>query len=218
MLELKGIEFSYKKEGFNIAEANFQADCGTVTLIAGSNGEGKSTLAKILAGILKPEEGDILLDGESIKDDSLAKIGKRIAYLFQEPANQLFAVTPLEELTFVEVLKDKNLEEAREKAIQILKTFQLDHLLESSVVNLSRGEKQRLAISALLMNDPDYFILDEPTSGLDRDSQKVMFGIIEELLAQGKGIVLISHDKEFVQLLEPYISKRIVMKGGRVIG
>ncbi len=213
MLEFKKVCFKYPKGTFEINDISFKIPCSEITVIKGENGNGKSTVAKLMAGILKPDGGDIVLNSMSIVESSLASIGQKIAYLFQEPANQLFAVNVIEELTFIEELKGNDPQKAEQKARRILADFDMEDISDQNVTTLSRGEKQRLAISALLMNDPEFFIFDEPTSGLDKGSVETLKKVINSLVKAGKGVVIISHNTEFVEAL-PH--KTLMIKGGRM--
>ncbi len=214
MLRFKDVCFRYQNGEFEIKNVSFAIPLSGITVLKGENANGKTTIAKLIAGILKPKSGDILFNEASLLDLTLSKIGQKIAYLFQEPSNQLFAVNVLEELTFVEQLKGNNNDKAAKKAIEILKKFNLEDKLEQNVITLSKGEKQRLAMAALLMSDPQLFVLDEPTSGLDVQSIETLNNVIQRLVHDGKGVVVISHDSEFVDGI--FANKTLVVEKGAV--
>jgi energy-coupling factor transport system ATP-binding protein len=166
VIALRRVEFSYPKGQFHFFcdDATFPA--GQVTLISGANGSGKTTLSKLMCGILRPSRGTLLINGAPASDWSLGKIGKVVGYLFQEPARQLFTATVWEEMTFIDGINGVPTEQTAEKAEKLLSAFGLLGLRDNNTFRLSRGEKQRLALCAILMQGAKFLILDEPTTGL----------------------------------------------------
>lgn len=198
MIELNEVSYRYPKGSFAINGLCLSVKAGECTALCGVNGSGKTTIAKLMAGLIRPDSGSILMDKEDTKDMSLGRIGTKVGFLFQEPSRQLFAVTVMEELTFAETIKGKEEKQAVERAKRVLERFDMGNMGEQNVLNLSRGEKQRLAICALLLCEPKILILDEPTSGLDEEAAEKLSLTIEKLVASGTGVVLISHDERFV--------------------
>jgi energy-coupling factor transport system ATP-binding protein len=201
-------------KGFILDVPAFCLDAGKCTAICGHNGSGKTTLGKLIAGLLRPTRGSVLFDGEDIAGWPLGKIGARIGYLFQEPSRQIFAPTVIEDIIFPLTLKGMEEEKARALARTLLNRFEMGLLEEATTYTLSRGEKQRLAIVAMLVNDPVFLVLDEPTTGLDIRRKHILGNMIKELTAQGAGVLLISHDKEFVR---EYADIECRMAEGKVI-
>ena len=169
------------------------------TAIMGENGSGKTTLGKLVAGILRPASGCIFYNGQDISGWKLGEIGRQVGYLFQEPSRQIFAPSPLEEIALPLELRGMPKEQARQKAKNLLAQFDLEHIENSTTYTLSRGEKQRLAIAAAMVVSPRYFVLDEPTTGLDKDRRQMLASTLRKLMNEGMGILLISHDMEFVE-------------------
>ncbi|MCL2678355.1 MAG: energy-coupling factor ABC transporter ATP-binding protein, partial [Clostridiales bacterium] len=183
------------------------------------NGSGKSTLAKLLAGIYKPGRGQVLLMGADTRKLTLGEIGQRIGYLWQKPEQQLFAHTVLEELLFVGRIKNpKQSAEERRAAEQAawrwLEYFEIAHLAERSGFFLSRGEKQRLALAAVVSQGVKYLVLDEPTSGLDEKRKDALIAILRKLqIENGVGMTVISHDQKFIRALA---EREILLDRGEV--
>ena len=184
------------------------------TAIMGENGSGKTTLGKLAAGLLRPDSGSVRYNGEDIAGWSLGHIGRQIGYLFQEPARQIFAPDPIEEITFPLELRGMPKDKAEERARVLLSEFELGNIIGNTTYTLSRGEKQRLAIAAAMACDPKFFVLDEPTTGLDKDRRRILADTLHNLMARNVGILLISHDKWFVDEIKADI---LTMKEGRLV-
>ena len=184
-----------------------------LTAVTGPNGSGKTTLGKLLAGILKPCSGVVEIFGTDTRKMSLGEIGRRVGYLFQEPERQIFAPTVAEELSFVFEIHGLPGDEIEARVDAILERFDLSRLRDSFPFTLSRGEKQRLALAAVLINRPDYLILDEPTTGLDVKRKAELLGLVREMLDDGVGMLIISHDRSFVHR---HASRGIEIVGGEI--
>lgn len=168
-----------------------------------------------MCGIFKPDSGSILIDGKETKDMSLGQIGKKIGYLFQNPQNQIFSTTVYEELTFALEFKSVDKEEVEYKANKMLELFYIKHVKDSLPYKLSQGEKKRLALAAMLINNPEFLILDEPTTGLDVKRINILSDVLDNLKKEKEiGMVIISHDKDFID----YHADRIIkMSKGDII-
>jgi energy-coupling factor transport system ATP-binding protein len=198
-IEAAGLAFEYPGTGFRLRGVNFTMGPGEAVALTGPGGSGKTTLGKLLCGLLKPQGGAVLFDGEDTAGWSLGRRGRRIGYLFQEPARQLFAPTVLEDLTFTQILRGVSPQEAGARAMDLLARFELDRLARRGTLTLSRGEQQRLAICGLLLNRPAALVLDEPTTGLDARRGEILSKAIKECLRDGAAVLLISHDAAFVR-------------------
>jgi len=191
---MKEVSFRYPQGAFRFSCDAFSVSAGECVVINGANGSGKSTMLKLLVGILRPDKGCIYCDNDDTKEYQLFQFGQKIGYLFQEPDRQLFASTALEELTFLPLILGESERTHTERAEGLLATFALKRLEENSVLTLSRGEKQRLALCALLMQQPPYLLLDEPTTGLDEYARNQLGEYVRDLCSSGVGIVLVTHD------------------------
>ncbi len=214
IIQLKNVSFRYPESKFSIHCDNLVLRKKEVTLFIGENGSGKTTLLKLCCGILKPDEGQLFINGENANKWPLGKIGKNIGYLFQEPSRQLFTATVWEEMNFAGRILGEDSEKMRKKAADLLNQVSMMALADRSIYRLSRGEKQRLAIAAILMQDIQYLILDEPTTGLDSEQRASLYGLLERLIEGGLGIAIISHDKN---VISNFNSRKIeIVKGGIV--
>lgn len=206
-IELRNVYFRYKKGKPIINNLSLIIRKDEVTTILGPNGSGKTTLGKLMMGILKPINGQVYISNEDISERTLAQIGSKIGYLFQNPEKHFFCNTVEEELGFV--LRFKGFSEAylMERVEGLLKLLQLEDVRKSSPLLLSQGEKQRLAIATILVNNPEYLILDEPTTGLDVERKKILIELLKELIEKGIGMTIISHDHFFVEELSHRVIK-----------
>ncbi len=207
------VVFKYRKSNHIINGLSLVIYGGEITALTGTNGSGKTTLSKLAAGMLHPQRGRVIVDGEDTNGMSLGKLGSKLGYVFQAVERQLFGMTVIDELTFVQKLKGVDESETNKKAHELLSNFDLMNLKDRHPSTLSYGEKRRLAIAAALMSDPEFLILDEPTSSLDPDRIEMLSDIICSLKAQGIGMLIISHDEEFI---ERHANRVIRIKDGRV--
>ena len=221
LLQLRQVQFSYDtpqnareyNRGFSLDCPHLSVEAGEALLIRGATGSGKSTLGKLMAGILKPCKGELLLHGAVANDYHLGRAGQTVGYLFQEPGRQLFCTTAEEELLFVSRFLGKDETAARSKAEALLQRFGLTHLRERSIYRLSLGEKQRLALAAVMIQEPRLLLLDEPTSGLDQAMRDDLCGLLEAMLDSGIAVALISHDS----MVARRFGRRIVMVESGVV-
>ena len=177
-IELKNLSFRYKEDKAIIDNMNLKITKDEITTIIGANGSGKTTLGKLMMGILKPISGQVYIENRDITDMTLAEIGSKIGYLFQNPEKHFFSNTVEDELGFVPRTMGCNEDVLEREIKELLILFQLQHLRESYPLLLSQGEKQRLAIATIISNKPEYLILDEPTTGLDLNRKNILISLL----------------------------------------
>ena len=158
--------------------------------IIGANGSGKSTFARLLNGLLIPDEGTVRVDGLDTRDDVKA-VRRRVGFVFQNPDNQIVFPVVEEDIAFG--LKNLKLpkDEAARRVGAVLERYRLAHLRDAATHLLSGGEKQMLAISAVLVMEPRYVVLDEPMTLLDLRNKALVTGIIRSI---EQPVVLVTHD------------------------
>ncbi|MFZ5969088.1 MAG: energy-coupling factor ABC transporter ATP-binding protein [Bacillota bacterium] len=171
-ITLNRVSFTYGKIENVIQNVEVSIQQNEFTAIIGDNGSGKTTLGKIMAGILKPSSGNTFIFDKNSREMTLGEIGTRIGYLFQNPEKQLFAASVEAEIGFALELKGYTKEQIKSIVDHMLDLFQLKDVRHSFPFYLSQGEKQRLALAAILADSPRYLILDEPTTGLDVQRKK----------------------------------------------
>lgn len=197
-IAIKNISYKYKNGRPVLKNLSLDIKGDEITFLTGKNGSGKTTLTKLIMGILNPQSGSISISGVDNKNLTLGQVGDLIGYVFQFPERQLFAMSVMEELTFPLLLKGQDNQSVNTKAEDLIKLFELDKVKASYPFLLSYGEKRRLAIAAVLMNNPKYLILDEPTASLDQDRIQILSGILKELKRQGIGMLIISHNQDLI--------------------
>lgn len=196
-LTLEGVGFAYSRNSPLLRDISFSLRADDTVALMGPNGSGKTTLGKIMVGILPVSAGRIRLDKQDIAAYRLSEIGRRIGYVFQNPAKQLFCSSAAEEVSFGLAGRGWTAAAARERSRELLEQFELTHCAQEFPLNLSRGEQQRLAIAAALALEPKFLILDEPTTGLDKVRKQILAETLLRLRESGVGYLLISHDAAF---------------------
>lgn len=199
-IRLSKVSFKYKKASV-LDQIDLTLKGDECTVIVGSNGSGKTTLGKLVMGILKPDTGGVFYDDEPIQDKSLSYLGGRIGYLFQNPSQQIFALTVMEELSFASRMNGMSEEVISNRLDEVVTLFHLEEIIDGKCHLLSQGEKQRVALATIFMRRPEYIILDEPTTSLDRVRKEALMSILTDIKSQGVGMLIISHDKTFVDKL-----------------
>ena len=190
--QLKNVSYSYnKKLPYIIDGVDVSFKEGKITAILGGNGAGKSTMLKLIAGIIEPVRGKIISN-------------KRIIMLPQDPKAVFTEVSVEEELA--EVLMDKGngiynnmpMEDKREIVEQIIEEFGLNDIRKNNPYDISGGQQEKLAIAKVLLLKPEVLLLDEPTNGLDPYFKKTLGKLLKKINADGVTIIIVSHDLEFV--------------------
>ena len=185
-ISISNLSFAYKKNKI-LENLNWIIGKGEIIALVGENGVGKTTIARLLCGLIKEKSGMIEFAGSEIKK---RKRMKKAYYVMQDTDCQLFTESVSEELTSG-TEDNSNIDE-------ILKKYMLLDYKARHPASLSGGQKQRLTLAVAEIIDRDILILDEPTSGLDGANMRRIAGIIKELSEQGKTIIVITHDYEFI--------------------
>ena len=212
MIELKDVCVSYAPEAQVLAEVNFTINNGEFVAFVGSNGAGKSTTMRLMNGLLKPNSGEVLIDGLPTTQLKTSEIAHKVGFLFQNPDRQICCKTVREELEFGFKAQGALDDEARARVDEVIEEFGFNANAEPYLLN--RGTRQLLALASIIVMAPQTIILDEPTTGLDyRECCKVM-NAIEKLHKSGKTIVMVCHDMEVVA---DFADRVIVMTYGEMV-
>lgn len=186
--------------------------------IMGKSGCGKTTLLKLLGFIDKPTSGDIMFKGNSIrkfnKDEISDVRNKEIGFVFQDFC-LMDSLSVKENIMLPMILSGEETDKMLSKSKELAKHFEISHLLNKNIYELSGGEKQRVAICRALINEPDLILADEPTGNLDSKSAQIVINSLKSINEDmKKTIVIVTHDAEIAS----YCKKVIFLKDGNIIG
>lgn len=216
IVEFKDVTFVYQPvEHLALKNINLTIHEGEFVALIGQNGSGKTTLIKHMNGLLKATKGVVLLEGKKIdKSHRVSQISRKIGYVFQNPANQLFAKSVEDEVAF----GPRNLGFDEEKTDQLveqaLQSLQLESVRDLMPFMLGRGEMQRLAIASILSMNPVTLIIDEPTTGLDWHECCNVLNLVKRLNEEGHTIIMTTHNMSLVAL---YAKRVVVMREGEIV-
>ena len=215
-LELQQVSFRYSDRGaFALQDIDLTIQQGEFLGIIGHTGSGKSTLVQLFNGLLKPTQGAVLLDGEDLRDKAvLRQARQRIGLVFQRPERQLFAATVEEDVAYGPRNFGLEEDEVGTRVQEALASVGLDYATYAHrpPLELSGGEKRRVAFAGVIASHPDLLVLDEPTAGLDPQAASSLMGVVQGLYAQGAGIVMVSHSMEDIAR---YCHRILVLNEGR---
>ncbi len=197
LLRTAGLGFTYPDGSPGLREVALEVRAGEVVLLLGANGSGKSTLLQCVVGLL-PGEGIVEVCGTRLGPDTLREVRRAAGLVFQEPDDQLFCPTVLEDVAFGPLHAGLDPERARAIARETLHWVGLAGFEERVPHHLSHGEKKRVALAGVLALEPRLLLLDEPTAGLDPRSAMGLMEILERHRRQGKGILATTHDLHLV--------------------
>ena len=200
IIEFRNVSYS-KKNSMILENISFSLKKNKYNVIIGKNGSGKSTILKLIVGLEKISGGQIFIDNEELvyKRDELYKIRKKTGIVFQESNEHIIGETVAESLIFGMENNRVPLEKMKENMTKYVKLFQLENIIDKKTVNLSGGEKQKVALAGAVITEPDIILLDEVTEMWDKATKEKMNGIIEKFLEDGKTVVSVTHNPEEIK-------------------
>ena len=212
IVDVAGAAYSYGTGQAGIEGINLTVRAGEILAVVGQNGAGKTTFTKLLNGLIKPSAGVVRIAGLDTRATPVSVLASHAATLFQNPDRQLCRNTVVEEISFGLELQGVAAETARERARHVAATFGLPE--NASPFNLSRGQRQMVALASVVTLEPELIILDEPTSGLDYRECMTVMETVRQRALDGAAVVMVCHDMEVVS---DFADTLAVMAEGRLI-
>ena len=214
LLEVKNLCFGYNKGQHTLQNVSFSIGKGEMVSIVGRNGAGKSTLSKLICGFETQDSGGIYLNGKDLKDENIRRRAKHIGYVMQNP-NQMISKTMIyDEVAMALQGSGLTEEQIREKVDDTLKVCGLYPFRNWPVSALSFGQKKRVTIASVLVQDPELILLDEPTAGQDFRHYTDIMEFLQGLNTRGVTVVMITHD---MHLMLEYTPRALVFCDGQLI-
>lgn len=212
IVDVAGAAYSYGTGQAGIEGINLTVRAGEILAVVGQNGAGKTTFTKLLNGLIKPSAGVVRIAGLDTRTTPVSVLASHAATLFQNPDRQLCRNTVVEEISFGLELQGAPADAARERALHVAATFGLPE--NASPFNLSRGQRQMVALASVVALEPELIILDEPTSGLDYRECMTVMETVRQRALDGAAVVMVCHDMEVVS---DFADTLAVMTEGRLI-
>ena len=210
MIEFQNVDFSYEKNRPVLQGISFRIDKGESVGLIGANGAGKSTIMKLLLGLLEGQ-GDILVDGLEVRRENLPEIRRKLGFVLQNSDNQMFMPTVYEDMMFGPLNYKVSREEADARVDEVLARLNLTDLKHRYNHRISTGEKRMAAIATVLAMEPEAILMDEPTSALDPYNRRIVINTICRL---EQTRLITSHD---LDMILDTCSRVILLSGGRIV-
>ena len=216
LLEVKNLSYSYKTNQTVLNSINLKIEEGTINVLLGLNGCGKTTLLKLIASLLKTKTSEIFINGKSLNNLKNNEKAKLISYVPQlSSSEEDFLVKDFLLFGFVSDLKfyEKPKKDQVKKMHEAAAKFDIELLLNKKLNELSGGERQKVYICSAYLQDTPLILLDEPMSALDLKNQSLIVNILQELKEEGKTIILSAHNPNIALILD---SNVILMNNGEI--
>lgn len=215
ILEAHKLKKSYLEKGQSIAAVqavSLTIAAGEVLAFLGANGAGKTTTIKMIAGLIRPDDGWVRIAERDPHQDPRAR--RSLGAVLEGSRNVYWQMTVEENLEYFGVLRGLDTRTARRRGRELLERFSLMHKRRTAVQALSRGMQQKLAIAVALMHAPQVLLLDEPTLGLDVEATEDVKRLVREIAAEGCGILLTTHQLEVAEELSDRVA---IINRGKIV-
>jgi cobalt/nickel transport system ATP-binding protein len=210
LVQLDGVRYYYPDETPALIDVSFSVAAGERVALLGPTGAGKSTALQLLNGLLLPNAGHVLFDGMNVTERSARSVRSRVGLVFQNPDDQLFLPTLLEDVAFGPLNAGVPASEAAARARQTLASLGLEHAAGRAAHHLSGGERRLAALATVLVTAPQLLALDEPTGDLDARGRR---RLLDTLVARQETLLVATHDLDAAGVL---CERAVVLVDGRV--
>jgi energy-coupling factor transport system ATP-binding protein len=214
VVSIGGLSHVYQDGTRALRDVDLEIRRGEFVGILGQNGSGKTTLVKHFNGLLKPTEGSVTVAGLDTRKASISEMALAVGYIFQNPDAQIFKMKVEEELAFGPQNVGLSDEEVERRVKEAADDLEISHLMDKNPFFLSKGEKQRVAVAAVMAMHPDILVLDEPTTGQDFKRARDIMDLAVRLHNEGQTVIVITHD---MNLAAEYCDRVVIMEGGSVL-
>lgn len=211
VVQVGDVAFAYPGGESVLEGVSFTLRAGERAALLGPNGAGKSTLLHLLVGLEEPSRGSVTVAGIPVRPERLVEVRARVGLVFQDPDDQLFLPTLLEDVAFGPLNQGVDAAEARRLAEEQLEVLGLGAMAERAAHHTSGGERRRAALATALVSRPDVLLLDEPTDSLDARGRHAIVRLLRE---RTETLMVATHDLEVVRALCP---RTLVLDGGRLV-
>ena len=217
MIETQSLGKTYGRGLYALRDLSLKVDRGEFAFLTGPSGAGKSTLLRLLLLEERPTEGDVIVAGRNLAHltrDEIQAYRRTVGFVFQDfkliPTKTIF-----ENVSFVQRVLGRPVEEQRRNTYQVLKWVGLQHRLNALPEELSGGEQQRVAIARALVNEPHLVLADEPTGNLDPDLSLEIMNLFRDMNARGTTVLVATHDRELIK----WVGRRVIqLDHGQMVG
>jgi energy-coupling factor transporter ATP-binding protein EcfA2 len=214
IISVRDLHFTYPDGTQALTGVSLDVHAGECVAIIGQNGGGKSTLLKHFLHLLKPTAGEVKVFGRDVGEYTVSQLARRIGYVYQNPDNQIFSKTVGDEVRFGPANQIKDKEEVERRVRTALEEMDLLDVADEHPLALSKGDRERVAVAAVLALDPEVLIFDEPTTGQDYAGARLIMNMIRRLHRQGRTILVITHH---LYLLPGFVDRVVLMGDGEIL-
>ncbi len=209
LLQVSNVSHHFTTRGCVLDNVSFALHPGDKLALMGANGAGKTTLFHLLVGLQKCQSGEISgMGSELTTEQDFVAIRKQVGLVFQDPDDQLFCPSVLEDIMFGPLNQGLSIAKAKALAVEMLEQLQLAHLQERIASELSGGEKRMVTLASVLVMQPKVLLLDEPSNALDSEAKAQLLAFLQRL---EQAMIVISHDIPFIEALTN--GKLLLQKG-----
>jgi cobalt transport protein ATP-binding subunit len=214
IIEVKDLHHRYPNGCHALRGVSMTIDQGEFVAIIGQNGSGKTTFVKHLNGLLRATTGTVSVNGQDVSKHKVSEMARVVGYCFQNPDHQIFCDTVYEEVAYGPRNLHLSQAEIEERVIEALSAVGLLDLQASMPRDLSKGQRQRLAVASVLSMRPEVLIVDEPTTGQDYRAGVDMLSLVQRLNQAGHTVLFITHD---MPMVARFAQRVIVFRDGQIL-
>jgi energy-coupling factor transport system ATP-binding protein len=214
IIEVKDLNYRYPTGFQALHGVSVTIEKGEFVAIIGQNGSGKTTFVKHLNGLLQPTSGTIRINGQDIRKRKVSEMARAVGYCFQNPDHQIFCDTVNKEVAFGPENLHLSRREIDERVDEALSAVGLLHVKDQIPKELSKGQRQRIAVASVLSMRPEILIIDEPTTGQDYRDGIEMLNLVQRLHEAGHTILFITHD---MPMVARFARRVLVFREGRIL-